>query len=162
MATYPSKRDWWLLALLWLCLGLMVVGFVSAFTEPVAPWMRVFAAAFFAAFAALMVWLLILPYRTDYTLDSESLVIHVGPFKHTIPLAEIYEVFPTHNPLSAPAWSLDRVRIRFTSSRFGALISPERQDQFFLELEALAPQLIRQGDRLVLEDDSGRESQTME
>lgn len=153
MATYPSKRDWWLLVLLWGCLGLMVIGFVSALTEPVAPWMRIFATVFFAAFGALIVWLLVLSNRTDYLLDSESLVIRVGPFKHTIPLAEIYEVYPTRNPLSAPAWSLDRVRIRFTSSRFGALISPERQDQFFLELEALAPQLVRKGDRLVLRDD---------
>ncbi len=37
MTSYPSKRDWWLLAILWVCLGLMVVGLFGALTEPVAP-----------------------------------------------------------------------------------------------------------------------------
>jgi hypothetical protein len=153
MATYASKRDWWLLAILWVSLGLMVIGLVSAFTEPISPGMRLFAACFFAFFIAFMAWLLILPYRTDYTLDPGRLTIRVGPFKHTIPLSEVTEVYPTHNPLSAPAWSMDRVRIRFSSSRFGALISPERQLQFMDEFEALAPHLVRKGDRLVLEKD---------
>ena len=150
MSSYPTKRDWWLLLVLWLSFGLMIVGFVSAVTEPVAPWMKALAGGFFAFFAVLMAGILVLPYRTTYTLDARALTIRVGPFEQAIPLSEITEVFPTHNPLSAPAWSLDRVRIRFTSSRFGALISPERQIQFFDELEALAPHLERDGRRLVL------------
>lgn len=150
MAIYPTKRDWWLIVVLWLSFGLMIHGFVSAFTEPVAFWMKVFAAIFFAILIVLTAWLLVLPYLTTYTLEPKSLTIRVGPFKYAIPLKEITEVFPSHNPLSAPAWSLDRVRIRFTSSKFGTLISPERQDEFFDELEALAPQLVRDGKRLVL------------
>jgi len=150
VARYETKRDWWLLAVLWLNLGLMVIGLVASLTEPVAPWMRVFAASFFAVFGALGAWLLVLPYRTSYTLSPEALTVRVGPFTHAIRLSEITEVFPTHNPLSAPAWSLDRVRIRYSSSRFGALISPERQVQFMDELEGLAPHLERNGNRLVV------------
>lgn len=152
MATYPSKRDWWILALLWVCFGLMIVGFVSAFTEPVAPWMRVFAAVFFAFFAAFTGWLLRLPYRTYYILDEKHLTIQVGPFKHRIPIAEITEVYPTRNPLSAPAWSLDRIRVRYTSSSFGALISPQPRRQFMAELEAMGPRLEREGERLIALD----------
>ncbi len=152
MASYSSKRDWWLMAILWICFGLMVVGFVSALTEPVAPWMRAFAAGFFALFGAFMAWLLMLPRRTVYTLDSVFLTIRVGPFAHRISLSDITEAYPTHNPLSAPAWSLDRIRIRHSGSRFGALISPERQEQFLDELQTLAPQLEPRGRRLVATD----------
>ena len=44
---------------------------------------------------------------------------------------------PTRNPLSAPAWSLRRLGIRFRKGRGTslALISPARQDEF---LEILA------------------------
>src|SRR5690606_34291240 len=46
--------------------------------------------------------------------------------------AAIEEVYPTRNPLSAPAWSLDRLAVRYrTGQRRGlALISPARQDAF--------------------------------
>ena len=153
MADYASKRDWWIVALLWLCLGFMIIGFGAAFTEPVATWMRWLTAVFFGVFGVLTVWLLVLPYRTVYILEPETLTIRVGPFRHVIAISEIVEVVPTRNPLSAPAWSLDRVRIGLSSSGFGALISPERQTRFFDELESLAPQLERVGNRLVLRQD---------
>jgi hypothetical protein len=128
----------------------MVIGFISVLTEPLAPWMRIFAASFFAAFFALLVWLLVMPYRTLYELSADFLTIRMGPFKQVIPIADITAAYPTHNPLSAPAWSLDRVRIKTRTSRFGALIAPESQYRFLSELDSLAPQLERQGERLVL------------
>ena len=148
MASYPTKRDWWLLAILWVSFGLMLVGLNAALTEPVAPWMRVFATCFFLAMTALTGGLLVLPYRTSYVLDSTNLTIRLGPFSRVIPLADITEAHPTHNPLSAPAWSLDRVRIRTRTSRFGVLISPERQQQFLAELAERAPHLQWRGEGL--------------
>jgi len=150
MGSYSTKRDWWLLALLWVGLGAMGYAFADVISDPVALRVKVGVASMFVIIGAIIAWCLYLPYRTFYVLDDMALTIRVGPFTQTIPLVEISEVYPTHNPLSAPAWSLDRVRIRYSSSRFGALISPERQEQFLDELEVVAPHLERSGNRLIL------------
>lgn len=158
MSTYPSKRDWWLMLLL---RGMGVFFIYTAFTvhrEPVAPWMAISATAFFSAASLLLVALCILPFYTSYSLDPQHLTIRVGPFSGRIQIADITEAYPSRNPLSAPAWSLDRVRIRFTSSWFGALISPVRQREFLAELATLAPHLQLVGDRVVrVETEQGAE-----
>lgn len=149
MSTYQSKRDSWLM---WLLRGLTLFFIHTAFTvhnEPVAPWMKVFATCFFAVASLLFIALCILPFYTSYSLDRSNLTIRMGPFKKAFPLAEITEAFPSRNPLSAPAWSLDRVRIRFSSYRFGALISPDRKLDFLAELAELAPHLHLVGNRVV-------------
>ncbi len=66
-----------------------------------------------------------------------------------IPLAEISEVRPTSNPLSAPALSLDRLRVQFGRGLVGAVfISPVDRDHFLDELAQKAG-LKREGARLV-------------
>jgi hypothetical protein len=96
--------------------------------------------------------LAILPHFTSYSLGPLNLTIRVGPLRARIAIAEITEVFPTRNPLSAPAYSLDRLRVRFVSSKFGALISPVRKQEFLETLATLAPHLELKGDRLVRRD----------
>ena len=84
--------------------------------------MRVFVACFFSILALLTIALSVLPYFTDYSLDPVNLMIKMSPFRNNIPIAEITEAYPKWNPLSAPAWSLNRLRIRFSSSRSDVLI----------------------------------------
>ncbi len=149
MQAYPSKRDWWLMAILW---GLSVFFIYTTFTvhtEPAAPWMKVFATCFFGFLALLTIATGVLAHHTRYLLDSANLTIQIGLFRKKIPIAEITEAFPTRNPLSAPAWSLDRIRIRFSGSRFGVLISPENKLEFLEDLNRLAPHLERKGNGLV-------------
>jgi hypothetical protein len=150
MSVYPSKRDLWLMLIVSLLPAVMIFSLVAVITDSgeAAFWVRALAVLFFAVFTAFSIWMTILPYRTFYELRSDSLEIRVGPFKYVISLSEITEAYPTHNPLSSPAWSLDRVRIRYSSSKFGALISPDDKVKFLAELESLAPQLEREGDRL--------------
>ena len=148
MSTYPSKRDWWLMLLM---RGLAVFFIYTAFTvhtEPVAPWMKVFATGFFAVMSLLLIALCILPFYTSYSLDPNNLTIRLGPFSKAIPIADITEAYPSRNPLSSPAWSLDRVRIRLASHWFGALISPVRKHEFLAELARLAPHLHLADDRV--------------
>jgi len=152
MSTYPSKRDWWLMAMLWGLAAFCIFIALTVHKEPAALWMKVFATCFFGVFALLTVALAVLPYYTNYSLDPVNLTIKIGPFSKKIPIAEITEAFPTWNPLSAPAWSLDRLRIRFSSSRFGALISPVKKLEFLEELDTLAPQLDRKENRLIRSD----------
>ncbi len=148
MSTYPTQRAAWLIILLWGIAGFCAWQALTVHEEPVAPWMKVFATCFFAACALLVAGVALLAYHTDYSIDPESLTIRVGPLRTRIPLAEIVEVFPTRNPLSAPAWSLDRLQVRTRTRKIAALISPERPQQFLAEMAAQAPHLLLEGGRL--------------
>ena len=71
-----------------------------------------------------------------------------GICRRRIPFADLSEVRPKSNPLSAPALSLDRLRVRFGRGAFRALmISPAARDLFLDELARKAG-LKREGDRL--------------
>ena len=70
--------------------------------------------------AAIPVWIVL---STSYTLSGTQLRVRCGPFRWTIPLAEIRDVRPTRNPLSSPAPSLDRLRIDYGERR-SVMISP--------------------------------------
>ncbi len=149
MSIYPTKRDWWLMAILWpLAIFFIYVTF-TVHTEQAAPWMKVFATCFFGIMSLLIIALVAWPGFIIYSLDPEYLTIKVGPFKSKVEITQIIEVYPTRNPLSAPAMSLDRLKIRISSSRFGALISPVNKQAFIEELAGYAPHLELRGDRLV-------------
>lgn len=150
MSIYPTKRDWWIMTVIW---GAAIFCIYTTFTvhnEPAACWMKVFATCFFALMSMLSMALALLPYYTTYTITSMNLLIRVGPISSKIAIDQIIEVYPTKNPLSAPAWSLDRLGIRLRSARLGALISPVRQKEFLEELAGYAPHLQLKEDRLVL------------
>jgi hypothetical protein len=141
---YPSKIDWWLAPVLGVPpLAAVVVCFASALTGStpgllVGVAMAVLVAGFYCG--------LIFPMR--YGLDDTHLVVRFGICRQRIPLADISEVKPTSNPLSAPALSLDRLRVRFGQGVFKAvLISPADRNHFLDELASRAG-LRREGDQL--------------
>jgi len=144
---YPSKRDLWLTVLL---LGVSAFFFympVIIFNEPVHISVKIGGSIFFLVFA---IYMPIILYGISYTLTSDQLIIKCAfLFSSTIPLNQITEVFPTHNPLSSPACSLDRLRIKYTGHWFGALISPNDKQAFMEELLQKCPQLVRKNDRLI-------------
>jgi len=107
---------------------------------------KIFGSIFFLAIAGLIPWIL---FGISYILTDEHLIIRCMSREHPIPLPEIYEVFPTHNPLSAPACSLNRLRIKFKGSRFGALISPKDKIVFMNDLLSRCPHLIKVNNRLI-------------
>ena len=74
-------------------------------------------------------------------------MIRSGVVRYRIPYVDLREVHPTNNPLSAPAWSLDRLKL--VRNRGYALISPDDKPRFLHELARRAPHLTLQGDRLV-------------
>ncbi len=144
---FPSKRDLWLTALIWAgvvpCLGASLV--LAA--APGSPGVRALILALLGTTAALMLWVL---YGTHYTFAGEDLRIRSGPFRFTVPLAEITSVEPCRNPLSSPALSLDRLLIRY--GRRSILVSPEPRLEFLDMLCARATGLVRRGDRVVRAD----------
>ena len=74
---------------------------------------------------AFIVWL----FRgTYYVVTADALIMHAGPFRRTVPLRLVQRLRATHNPLSSPALSLDRIEVTYGSKRI--LISPEDRRGF--------------------------------
>jgi hypothetical protein len=144
MHWYRSKIDWWLAPLLFAAPVIAVgVCVALALGEKTSAWMGLPAVILvFGIYVGLL-----FPMR--YALDDTHLLIRFGLCRQRIPLREISEVHRTHNPLSSPALSLDRLYVKF-GPRFtnATMISPVNRDRFLDELAQKAG-LQRQGDRLV-------------
>ncbi len=141
---FPSKRDGWIVAVIWGGAAAMAVAVVSVAREPGVPLATLGAVALLGfGGASFLLWTL---YGTGYTLGSEELRIRAGPFRWRVTLAEIRSVVPTHNPLSSPACSLDRLRIEYGARR-QVMISPEDKAGFLAGVAARAAQLELCGDR---------------
>jgi hypothetical protein len=145
MRWYPSKIDWWIAVLLGVapvmsiavCVALTLAGETSGLLVGLASILLVFGIYFGLVF----------PMR--YGLDDSHLLVRFGLCRQRIPLADISEVYPTHNPLSSPALSLDRLRVQFGPGIFKAvMISPADRDGFLDDIAQRAG-LKREGDRLV-------------
>jgi hypothetical protein len=124
---FPTKVDLWLAIVvgvaLVVSLGAATLGFVRA---PGSGW---FALALILGITTL-IGAISLP--TEYVVLQTELVVRSGVLRTRIPLERIERVYPTSNPLSAPAWSLDRVGIdyRVAGGRRLALVSPAQQTEF--------------------------------
>ena len=134
MERFVSKRDGWLVAVLWLA---------SLVDFAVAAWLWLgleSAPAFVGPLLALAgVFQLHVLYATDYRFEGDALRIRASLFGWRVPLAAIDSVEPTRSPLSSPACSLDRLRIRYGERQI--LISPLEQASFLRALVARATQL---------------------
>jgi hypothetical protein len=144
MRWYPSKVDWWLRALLWMLplsgvatlVGLAATGKTADLAVGLAS----------VAFLVVLYFGLLIP--VTYGLGDDQLVVRFGMVRHRIPLRDLLEVYPTRNPLSAPALSLDRLHVQYGLGFFEAvMISPADRDGFLEDLARRAG-MSRDGDRL--------------
>jgi hypothetical protein len=141
---YKSKVDWWLAPLL----ALPPIATLS-FTAS-ALWRG--NVSEIAGGGGAMLWVLIVyvgvVFPMRYGIGDARLTIRFGLCRQRIPLAEIRAVYPTRNPLSSPALSLDRLHVRFGEGFFkSVMISPAERDEFLRHL-ASAAALRQDGDRL--------------
>jgi hypothetical protein len=91
-----------------------------------------------------------LAYPVSYEITHSELVIRSGLRRIGIELSSIESVKPSRNPLSAPAWSLDRIRIDYhkEGKKTFLLISPEDKSGFLNELALKTDGLSRQGEKI--------------
>jgi hypothetical protein len=91
-----------------------------------------------------------LAYPVSYEITQSELIIRSGLTRSSIELSSIETVKPSRNPLSSPAWSLDRLRIdyRKKDKLTFLLISPEERSAFLNELVLKTNGLSLQGDRV--------------
>jgi hypothetical protein len=151
---HRAKVDRWLAALLGGGAAAEIVASVAVFATALVKGEPGFAERLGTAALLALVGLFLAAalwgcYRTRYEIAPADLVIRFGPFRTSLPLEEIVEVFPTRNPLSAPAPSLDRLRVNYrkkNGSVWFALIAPRNQEEFLRDLAGAAPHLEISGD----------------
>ncbi len=148
---YRSKVDWWVGLII--AIGVVVIlgnGIFLLVKPPPDGSPAILAPIAIGMFlmAAFMAWIL---FSTRYTITARDLLVRSAFFRWRIPLEQITEVRPSHNPLSSPALSLDRLRVNYERPNRRTtfiLISPKAKDQFLNEL-AEAAGLEMEADRLV-------------
>jgi len=143
---YESKRDGWIVVLLWAAVIVMLIAAGDIWVAHVPFAFRLFVSVLLTLVAAFVLWVL---YGTRYTLTETTLIIQSGPFRWVIDLESISEISPTRNPLSSPACSLDRLHIRYRPNPTGLMISPREKTDFLRDLMALSPGLKMDGDRVL-------------
>jgi membrane protein YdbS with pleckstrin-like domain len=132
---YRTKVDTWLVAVLagalMLPIAIGVVGYLQTGASA-AMWLPLGI----AGLVVIIVCLLAVP--TYYEVTPDRLLICSGFLRWEVPRADIVSITPTTNPLSSPAWSLDRLEITWTrqGSVRSILISPQRREEFLREMQA--------------------------
>ena len=127
---FDSKIDTWLLIIL---VALPIAATFSCARSVVAgtPGSWIMALLQAALGIVLPLWIAA---DTRYVVTNETLIVRSGPFRWHIALAGITGVEPTRSRLSAPALSMDRLKI---ISRGGGLclVSPKDKQGFLRELK---------------------------
>ncbi|MEZ2692696.1 PH domain-containing protein [Psychrobacter faecalis] len=134
---FTSKIDFWL-AFLILGSSLLLV------LVPVWEWMynnssikRIIFISLFTIPTALL--LLVLFFNIKYTLTADTLLVKNGFSTQRISLKDITHITPTSSTLSAPALSLDRIKIRYEGGSI--VISPKDKDRFYRAIQERVPEL---------------------
>lgn len=130
---YRTAVDWWLGLIFISVIGMELWSFIyNLFKNEKIEWVTLGA--------IVLILLLVIPLvRIRYILYSEHFLISAGYLgKQRIAYSSIVNIKETHNPLSAPACSLDRVEIDYVVSGMHkfALISPVHLKMFKKELES--------------------------
>lgn len=117
--------DWWIAALV---LVAPAAGFLVVATS------RDWVIALVTLLVMVVIGMILWP--CDYTLGKDGLLVRSGVIKWRVPYERIERVFRTRNPLSSPAWSLDRIAVVY--GRKFVMVSPDGGDEFLRTLARLA------------------------
>ncbi|WP_343568227.1 PH domain-containing protein [Acinetobacter sp.] len=125
---FRSKIDWWLL-LIFVVITANIIFKI---------YQEVHHSSIGTNFSHLMIYSLVilvilLPiFSTYYVVETNILVIKSLIFRWKINIDDITQIEPTHNPLSSPALSLDRLKISYMKNGRIAkvMISPKDKEGF--------------------------------
>jgi len=144
---YRSKKDLWLFGLVWAAvLAPLAVGLFNLLAGDAELGRTLVGVGVVTAAAVLLT-----TYPLDYEISSGELVARSGLMRWRVPLGAIQEVSPSRNPASAPAWSLDRLRVEYLKggSARTLYVSPEDKAAFLSDLVESTPGLELRGTRAV-------------
>jgi hypothetical protein len=143
---YPSKRDTWLVGVLWAVILFCVTSMVYIFYA-VTSTMSIIAQE--TLFLVLVAFVLSILRNTYYVLEKDQLLIRSGWFRWRTEYADIEEVTPSRKAWSSAALSLDRLYVRHRNLRFSSYISPEDKEAFMRDLASRSPHLVHVDNRVV-------------
>lgn len=133
--SYPTKVDAWLVAVIVaVLLGMLIfVGYISWQSGDLRPLIYVIICEIITS--GLM---LLIGYPVRYLLSPEQLIVKSGVMRVEVPVHKITKVEKTRSLLSAPAWSIDRVKVDYDNNGYPAyvIISPKDRDRFIQQLES--------------------------
>ncbi|MFT3699013.1 MAG: PH domain-containing protein [Kofleriaceae bacterium] len=113
MTTYPTKIDWWLRLMLFVpffgAAASIYAGVTSHQRTPL-----IASAIALGLYALLMVTI---GWPVRYTVSPEQLEVRFGLVRLRVPWDRVIAAELSQNPLSAPAYSLDRIEFRYTTDR---------------------------------------------
>jgi hypothetical protein len=137
---FPSKRDWWIVGLIWLGVMVSLVGGIMPLVVAGASWSEgLLLVSLLVGMDSLMLWVL---YGTGYTITPDRLLIRCGPFTFPVTIHGIDSITPTRSPWSSPACSLDRLKIVYGLSHQSVMISPSDKSGFLSAIVQQCPSLI--------------------
>ena len=149
---FPSKRDWWIVALIWFGVLVSLVGGIMPLVVVGASWSEgLLVVSLLVGMDSLMLWVL---YGTGYTIKPDRLLVRCGPFTFPVTLHGIDSITPTRSPWSSPACSLDRLKIVYGLSQQSIMISPVDKSGFLSAIVQLCPTLVVLHDRVRKKTDS--------
>ncbi len=125
---FRSKIDWWLLLIFIVITANIVIKIYEAnYHYSLA---SNFPHLVIYSLIILVIWLPIS--NTYYVVEDNTLVIKSLVFRWKININDITQIEPTHNPLSSPALSLDRLKIYYMKNEKIAtvMISPKNKEAF--------------------------------
>lgn len=145
---FTSKIDFWLAFLIlgtslllilvpfweWICNDISTnrMAIISVLTIPIA------------------LLLLVLFFNIKYTLTANTLLVKNGFFTQSIPLEDVTYIAPTNSILSAPALSLDRIKIKHKGGSI--VISPKDKDGFYYAMQERIPALKTDGNKRLIKN----------
>ena len=144
---YRSKKDLWLFWLVWAAvLAPPAVGLFNLLAGNAGLGRTRVGVGAVTAAAVLLT-----TFPLDYEIASGELIARSGLMRWRVPLGAIQEVSPSRNPASAPAWSLDRLRVEYLKggSARTLYVSPEDKAAFLSDLVESTPGLELRGTRAV-------------
>lgn len=129
---YRSKVDSWLLILILVAWGIPLTLIV----------VNEFSAVKFSIVSFMLIFTLLLLFGIKYTIEGKVLRVHYSFFySERINIDEITEIANTHTLLSAPAASLDRIKI--TYGKKYVVLSPKDKQMFVKQLCDMSANQIR-------------------
>ncbi len=134
MKVFRSKIDWWvrLVLIAAVLTEIVVIGMIAVEgRDPVET-----TVVILVCILAIMLFAWVM-FGTAYKVDRGILKITSGPFRWKVPIDQIHTVEATRSPLSSPALSMDRIRIRYGENR-RVMVSPADKAGF---LKAIGQEL---------------------
>lgn len=145
---FPSKRDTWVVIVLWIAVAMMVAGAIRLMTCGAPPVHAMIVSLITLATAIFTISVL---YGTRYIVTDSLLTIRAGPLRWRVDVASIRAITPSDDPISSPACSLDRLEIAYGDNET-ILVSPADREGFLAEMMRVQPALVREGAALVRRD----------